>query len=47
MECAVDDPDYKNESNFINSLMQKSGSGIKGLILSITHSYEGKEGCAG
>ena len=23
MECAVDDPDYKNESNFINSLMQR------------------------
>ena len=35
MECAVDDPDYKKESNYINSLMQKSGSGIKGLILSI------------
>ncbi len=35
MECGVDDLDYKNESNFINSLMQKSGSGIKGLILSI------------
>jgi len=35
MECAVDDPDYKKESNFINSLMQKSESGIKGLILSI------------
>ena len=35
MECAVDDPDYKNESNFINSLMQKSESNIKGLILSI------------
>ncbi|MDC3075456.1 amidohydrolase family protein [Pelagibacteraceae bacterium] len=35
MECAVDDPDYKSESNFINSLMQKSNNGIKGLILSI------------
>ena len=35
MECAVDDPDYKNESNFINSLMQVPGNGIKGLILSI------------
>ena len=35
MECAVDDTDYKNESNFINSLMQKSDSGIKGLVLSI------------
>jgi len=35
MECAVDDPDYKKESNYINSLMQKSESGIKGLILSI------------
>ncbi len=35
MECAVDDPDYKNESNFINSLMQNSENGIKGLILSI------------
>ena len=34
MECAVDDPDYKKESNFIHSLMQKSDSGIKGLILS-------------
>ena len=35
MECAVDGPDYKKESNFINSIMQKSESGIKGLILSI------------
>ena len=35
MECAVDDPDYKNESNFINSLMKNSENGIKGLILSI------------
>ena len=35
MECAVDDPDYKNESKFINSLMQNSENGIKGLILSI------------
>ncbi len=35
MECAVDDPDYKNESKFINSLMSKSENGIKGLILSI------------
>ena len=34
MECAVDDPDYKKEANFIHSLMQKSDSGIKGLILS-------------
>ncbi len=35
MECAVDDPDYKNESKFINLLMSKSENGIKGLILSI------------
>ncbi len=35
MECAVDDSDYQNESNFINSIMQKTDSGIKGLILSI------------
>ena len=35
MECAVDGPGYKKESNFINSIMQKSDSGIKGLILSI------------
>ena len=35
MECAVDGPGYKKESNFINSIMQKSESGIKGLILSI------------
>ena len=35
MECAVDDPDYKNEVNFINSLPEKSNNGIKGLILSI------------
>ena len=34
MECAVDDPDYKKEANFIHSLIQKSDSGIKGLILS-------------
>ena len=48
MECAVDDADYKNESNFINSLMQNSENGIKGLILSIrpennnVHSVENK-----
>ena len=35
MECAVDGPGYKKESNFVNSIMQKSDSGIKGLILSI------------
>ncbi len=35
MECAVDDSDYKNESQFINSLMLNSENGIKGLILSI------------
>ena len=35
MECAVDDPDYKKESNYINSLMNNSDNGIKGLILSI------------
>ena len=35
MECAVDDPDYKNESKFINSLMKNSDNGIRGLILSI------------
>ncbi len=35
MECAVDDSDYKNESQFINSLMLDSKNGIKGLILSI------------
>ena len=35
MECAVDDPDYKNESKFINSLMKDTENGIKGLILSI------------
>ena len=35
MECAVDDSDYKNESQFVNSLMLNSANGIKGLILSI------------
>ena len=28
MECAVDDPDYKNESHFINSLMLNSENGL-------------------
>ena len=35
MECAVDDPDYKHESQFIHSLMSDEKNGIKGLILSI------------
>ena len=35
METGVDDPDYKNEANFVKSLMDNPNSGIKGLIVSI------------
>ncbi len=35
METGVDDPDYKNETKFIKSIMDKPNSNIKGLIVSI------------
>ena len=35
METGVDDPDYKNETKFIKSVMDQTDSKIKGLIVSI------------
>ena len=35
METGVDDPDYKNEAKHVQTLLEDSNNGIKGLIVSI------------